>query len=326
MYSLSSITKLHLEISSLCNAACPECPRNFHGYPYNNGYVERNLTLEDIKKIFPQEFIQQLSEILINGNYGDIVMNPESLVILEYFRQLNSKLHLPISTNGAARNKEFWQRLAQLDTKVFFCLDGLEDTHRLYRVNTLFSTVIKNAQTYIAAGGHAVWKMIPFDHNRHQIDQARAISHELGFRDFIITDYGRSNTPVFDKNGNLTHIIGDPKHVDFIPMFNNIKNNINNNTHWMYNQPIKNYIKCEAKNDRSIYVASTGEVYPCCYTGDTVNNPKNFQIKNLKKENNALEYSLEHCIKWFNLIENSWSKSTWNQGRLTICNNSCGVS
>ena len=321
MYSLSSITKLHLEISSLCNAACPGCPRNFHGYPYNNGYVERNLTLDDIKKIFPQEFIQQLSEILINGNYGDIVMNPESLEILEYFRRLNSKLHLPISTNGAARNKEFWQRLAKLDPKIYFCLDGLEDTHSLYRVNTLFSTVIKNAQTYIAAGGHAVWKMIPFDHNRHQIDQARELSLKLGFKDFIVTDYGRNSTPVFNKNGELTHVIGNPTNTNFLQMFTAIKNK---NLHWIKNIPVKDTIQCEAKHDNSIYVSSTGDIYPCCYLGDTVDSPKNLQIKNLTNENNALEYSLEHCINWFNAVEASWEKHNWEQGRLITCNNMCG--
>ena len=323
MYSISDITKLHLEISSLCNAACPGCPRNFHGYPYNNGYVERNLTLDDIKKIFPQEFIQQLSEMLINGNYGDIVMNPESLEILEYFRRLNYKLHIPISTNGAARDKQFWQRLAELDTKIYFCLDGLEDTHSLYRINTMFTTVIKNSQTYIAAGGHAVWKMIPFDHNRHQIDQARLMSQELGFKDFIVTDYGRNNTPAFNKNGDLTHVIGNPGQTNFLQMFSNFKNN-SDNTQWISSRPIRDPIKCEAKNEKSIYVSSTGDVYPCCYLGDTVDSLKNLQIKNLTNENNALEYSLEHCIKWFNAVETSWEKHNWEQGRLITCNNTCG--
>ena len=321
MYSISDITKLHLEISSLCNASCPACPRNFHGYPYNNGYTERNLTLADVKKMFPREFIQQLSEILINGNYGDIVMNPESLNIIEYFRQLNSTVHIPISTNGSAKNKQFWQRLAELDTKVYFCLDGLEDTHSLYRVNTLFSTVIKNAQTYIAAGGHAIWKMIPFDHNRHQIDQARQLSHELGFNGFIVTDYGRNSTPVFNKNGELTYVIGNPANTNFSQLFTAIKNKT---SHWIKNIPVKDIIHCEAKHDNSIYVASTGDVYPCCYLGDTVYSSKNLQIKNLTNENNALEYSLEHCINWFNAVEASWEKHNWEQGRLITCNNMCG--
>jgi hypothetical protein len=29
------IRDVHLEISSLCNASCPWCPRTFWGYPYN---------------------------------------------------------------------------------------------------------------------------------------------------------------------------------------------------------------------------------------------------------------------------------------------------
>jgi len=184
----------------------------------------------------------------------------------------------------------------------------------------MFTTVIKNAKNYIASGGHAVWKMIPFDHNRHQIDQARLMSQELGFKDFIVTDYGRNNTPAFNKNGDLTHVIGNPKQTDFLQMFSNIKNN-SVNTQWI---PIKDPIKCEAKNDKSIYVSSTGDVYPCCYLGDTVYSSKNLQIKNLTNENNALEYSLEHCIKWFNAVETSWKKHNWEQGRLITCNNTCG--
>jgi len=321
MYSISDITKLHLEISSLCNASCPGCPRNFHGYPYNNGYVERNLTLTDIQRIFPDNFIKQLSEILINGNYGDIVMNPESLDIIEYFRSINSSVHIPISTNGSARNKTFWKRLAELDTKVYFCLDGLEDTHSLYRVNTSFKTVIKNAKTYIDHGGHAVWKMIPFDHNRHQIDQAKTISQELGFSDFIVTDYGRNSTPVFDKNKKLTHVIGNPPVTNFDRLF---QPNILNWNIITDNLPVKSTIKCEAKNDKSIYVSSTGEVYPCCYIGDTVNIPKNYQMKQIRQENNAFDYTLEHCIKWFNIVAESWAKPDFQQGRLVVCNNMCG--
>ena len=88
--------------------------------------------------------------------------------------------------------------------------------------------------------------------------------------------------------------------------------------------PIKPLITCSVKAEKSIYVSSTGDVYPCCHTGDTVNNRKNWQIKNLTHENNALEYSLEHCIKWFDAIETSWEKSSWEQGRLITCNNVCG--
>ena len=86
MYKLQDITQLHLEVSTLCNARCPQCPRNFCGYPYNDGYPECNLTLEQVHKIFKPTFIKQLIWFHINGNYGDMVMNPETTDIIRYFK------------------------------------------------------------------------------------------------------------------------------------------------------------------------------------------------------------------------------------------------
>ena len=165
MYSLQDIRNLHLEISSRCNAACPLCPRNFYGYPHNDGYVEHDMTLDEAQKIFDPVFVAQLNSVNINGNFGDAVMNPHTIDILQYFRSCNANLIILISTNAGARNKKFWQQLALLDAHVYFCIDGLEDTHSIYRQNTLYQTVIKNACNFIQAGGHANWKMINFKQN-----------------------------------------------------------------------------------------------------------------------------------------------------------------
>ena len=73
MIPYHDIKHIHLEISSLCNARCPLCPRNFHGYPYNDGYIERNLTLQDVKHIFQPTFIKQLTGIMINGNFWTVL-------------------------------------------------------------------------------------------------------------------------------------------------------------------------------------------------------------------------------------------------------------
>jgi len=209
MYAFDQIRHVHLEISSRCNANCPLCPRSFFGYPYNNGYIERDLTLQDAQRIFQPEFIHQLDELYINGNFGDAVMNPETIDIIKYFQShlLRSAL-VGISTNGGARGADFWRTLAKLNVSVFFCIDGLEDTHHLYRQNTVYATVIKNARTFIDAGGHATWRMINFDHNRHQQDTARELSESMGFKRFQLMDYGRNVGPVFDKQKQLTHWIG----------------------------------------------------------------------------------------------------------------------
>jgi len=327
VYNISDIRHVHLEISSLCNARCPLCPRNFHGYPYNDGYIERNITLDDTKKIFSTTFLYQIERIDINGNFGDIVMNPEAVDIIRYFKQHD--IEIVISTNGGARKKEFWQDLADLECKVLFCLDGLSDTHSIYRQDTVFETVLNNAKIFIAKGGRAVWKMIKFDHNEHQINECKKLSQESGFENFELIDNGRDTGVAVNKKGEVINVIGKPQKINFEELLESKKNDeilledIN---------PIKKNISCEVKKSRSIYITSTGEVYPCCYTGfypRTYGHGQYYQVINKQlneiiKPNNALERPLEECIEWFNDIEKSWTVDKFEDGRLVICNDVCG--
>jgi MoaA/NifB/PqqE/SkfB family radical SAM enzyme len=334
IYSLDEIREVHLEISSFCNAECPMCPRNLFGYPVNEGYAEHNMTLEEAKQIFSTQFVGQLSRVLINGNFGDLVMNPESLDIIDYFKSNGRPdLIIDISTNGGALNQEFWTRLAKTGSCVYFCLDGLEDTHSLYRRNTLYSTVLKNARTFIAAGGTAIWKYIVFDHNQHQVEQARQLSKNFGFEDFVEIRQNRNNSPVYDHNGRLIHVIGK---LNFEPPTNiaTLRKQRSSADMTVSNVDIelKNKIDCEVKTSKSVYINSIGEAYPCCYIG---HNPltyfagrylgqANLQVKELITENNALHYGLSKAIAWFNKVQQSWQHSTVEQGRLIHCNNKCG--
>lgn len=333
MIKFNEIREVHLEISSLCNAQCPLCPRNFRGYPYNDGYIEANLTLENCKHIFPELFLKQLTRIMINGNFGDMVMNPETPDIVEYFRSFNPNLKILISTNGSARAQEFWTRLGKARVEIQFCLDGLEDTHHLYRQNTSWSTIINNAKIFMSAGGMAFWNMIRFDHNLHQIDDCRKLSKELGFQGFEVIYDGRDSGPVYDKHGNLLHVIGNYQgEQNFEILFHKKRTNTVLLEDILPYVHTRDKINCYTKNLKSIFISSTGHVYPCCWMGF---NPKNYgrgeylqavnaQIKPLVYNNNALEYSLIDCIEWFNLVEESWSKDSFENGRLVCCNDNCG--
>ena len=327
----NEIERVHLEISSLCNARCPLCPRNFNGYPHNNGYHESNLSLKDVQQIFTPNFLKQLLQIKINGNFGDAVMNPETPEICKYFLTHNPYIQIDISTNGSARAKSFWQQLGQLGVQVLFCLDGLEDTHHLYRQNTSWSQILKNAQTFIKAGGTAVWKMIKFDHNQHQITECKQLSQELGFYKFLLVDRGRNQGPVYDTHGNLVHVLGNYQgETSFEILFYKKK------TDMVLLEDInivdKGAVTCQTVKRKEIYISSTGEVSPCCWTGFS---PKNYgkgsylevvnaQLAPLISKNNALEYPLETCIEWFNGVEQSWNIEKFKNGRLIACNDNCG--
>jgi MoaA/NifB/PqqE/SkfB family radical SAM enzyme len=266
MYNLQDVKHIHMELSSMCNARCPLCPRNFYGYPYTIGYTEANLSLAQLQALLSEDVVRQLDKILINGNYGDFVMNLETVEILTWLRTTNKHLKIEISTNGGARNTAFWQQLAQLDLDIMFCIDGLEDTHHIYRQDTTYQQVIKNATAYIEAGGRAVWHMTEFNHNAHQIAEAQQRAAQLNFNSFQLRPTVRNKGPVYNRQGQKIFKLGNmdfdrPDTVD--ANFANQLYQMNQSTPYQSHTQVP--IVCEAKTNSSIYISSQGHVYPCCY-------------------------------------------------------------
>jgi len=336
MITIQEVREVHLELTTNCNASCPLCPRNFFGFPYNAGYPITELSLADIQKIFSPAFISQLRQVKINGNLGDFMLAHDGLKIVEYFRAQNPTSLIDISTNGSARNTTYWQQLAEYKPIVRFALDGLEDTHSLYRKDTNFNTILKNATAYIQAGGDAVWKMVLFDHNKHQVEQAMHMSKQLGFADFELVNHGRDRGPVYNREGNLAYVIGKPYHdvqESVITFMDNTR--YYNGRYWHYRSrsPASN-LNCQTMSKRkTIYIAADGSVYPCCWTGfyprtfDSALMQGNDRIKELLGDfnNNALQRPLEECLQWFGRIQQAWKAETYEQGRPFVCDRACSV-
>ena len=316
----SEIKHLHLELSSHCNARCPLCTRNFFGFEYNRGYKEAHLTLEKIQNILPVDFVQQLDEILINGTHGDFVMNPESAEIVSWLRQTNSQMHIHISTNGSARNKKFWKFLGTLDVEISFCIDGLEDTHHIYRQDTSYNKIINNARYFIESGGRAVWTMTEFDHNKHQFKQAEQISKSLNFYSFNKRPTSRNVGPVFNKHGKKVFVMR--QETPLLPDQINeewINSNARNVRRFMptpNKDPVK--LHCEALRDKSLYLSSIGEFDPCCYLGLIKSGmPGNTDLHSLRA---GAKTSIDDAIEWYNLVIQSFGSQ-----QLGICQVSCAV-
>ena len=328
MIKYKEILSVHLEISSRCNAACPDCLRNFRGVDIIDTYPVCDMTLTEFKQIFSKEFLQQLDHFGINGNYGDFVTARDALEIVEYIVKCNPDIYLEISTNASAKPK-IWEPLGRLRPTISFRLDGLKDTHHLYRQNTDWDFVIENAQKFIAAGGKAVWAMIKFDHNEHQIELCRELSKKLGFIRFKLIDGNRNVMPVFTPDRRLSHVIGNyTGTTDFDLLYNSYKHYEIDPTVTINTVTENKVIDCYAKKMNEVYVTSNGEVYPCCWLGyyplHSNSRPSNVQLKPLIEENNALKYGLEHAIAWFNKIEESWTK-TVPEGKIYECNKTCGI-
>ena len=55
-----------------------------------------------------------------------------------------------------------------------------------------------------------------------------------------------------------------------------------------------------------------------------MNHPGNKELAPLVTEKNALEYPLEHCLQWFDRVEEAWSNPSIADGRPYQCVRSCG--
>jgi sulfatase maturation enzyme AslB (radical SAM superfamily) len=304
--------------------------RNYRGMDYNSGYPDTELSLVQFQHIVGP-VIAQLTHANFNGNLGDFASARDAVEIVKYLVSYNIKIN--INTNGSLRNTDWWQQLAMPGVTVGFALDGLEDTHALYRQDTDWNKVVANARAFIGAGGQAVWRFIPFDHNRHQETECRQLAREMGFARFENIYDGRESGPVFSRLGEYSHRIGtDSGPADYYP---DIKDLLVSHITWFDSRTVQSHkdtpelnLRCQHKINQEIYIAADGSIYPCCYLGfypDSMTHAGNSQTKELVEENNALKYDLAHCLAWFDRVEQTWARDSIANGRLYQCVNSCAI-
>lgn len=317
MYKLEQVKSIHFEVTSKCQAKCPMCPRRVNGGILNPLITLNEVSLEQFKSWFSPDFIEQLHYLNMCGNLGDPIIAQDTLEIYEYLRSNNSTMTLAMDTNGSARNIQWWKDLAKLKVKVTFGIDGLTDTHKLYRVNTDWDTIIKNATAFIQAGGEAKWHMLAFKHNQHQLDECRDLATTLGFNNFKIKHTSRFQAGKFnvlDDAGRTTHILyPTERSQNMIPI---MKESI---------KEINPRIECKSKRDLQFYVSSNGDVSPCCWLDFSWVLPKQEtridymdtigELPNLNKK--TLKGIFESG--YFDRIED-----TWEDKPLMECSRQCG--
>ena len=328
MLKLTDIRQVQIELTTRCNARCPMCMRNYRGMEFNSGYPDTELSLQDVQHILQPEFLRQLDKgIKFNGNLGDFGTARDGLEIVEWLVSQGVRVH--INTNGSMRSPEWWAKFALPGVSIGWALDGIDkETHALYRQDTNWDRVVENARAFITAGGYAIWRWIPFDHNRDQEPAARLLAEAWGFKQFENIHEGRDRGPVFTRAGEFSHWLGEPE------WWNpDSKAMVESHVTWfdaktvkpVKDTPVLNMI-CQHKRQSELYIAADGTVYPCCFLGfypATMKHPGNEQLVPIVRENNALHYSLEHCIDWFEDVESTWAKASVNEGRLYACINSC---
>lgn len=361
MYTYEEIQHVHLEPTTRCNAGCPMCARNACGVTSSKlGRTE--LSREDVQAIFPVAFLQHINGFDLCGAYGDPAITRDIIDIVTYIRHANPGCLITLYTNGGMHTPDWWRRLAQsLDKpgRVVFAIDGTAETLHIYRRGVHFNKVIENARAFIDAGGEARWEFLVFRHNEHEIETARKLSEEIGFREFSLKRTGRfleptyeyipeyqgyndlNRFPVYDAKGAIVNYLeppDDPALVNKTTLhFSELLNHYSSLDELFSTTPIH----CLVKDSRSVFVGAQGYVFPCCWTYvqatrcELFNFPASAdrQVHHLVQETggferiNALSVGLQAAVEGplFAAIEASWSCASIAEGRLKICARACGV-
>jgi MoaA/NifB/PqqE/SkfB family radical SAM enzyme len=304
MIKFHELERIHIELSTACNAACPACPRNAEGGYTIPWLKTRTMSFTDYTKIFTKTVCEQLNDILMCGNFGDPAYCKDLPEILKYTEAMNSNINVAIHTNGGVRPPEWWADLAKSykNLHIVFSIDGLEDTNHIYRRNVNWHRLIENATAFINAGGVAIWEFLIFRHNQHQLDESRNLAAELNFSEikfkrpfgFESVTGSYSSMRVLDESGNLDYFIYPAEDENFrnrnfsdidverylgnvslpVTAYKTALDYKTNNFDSIFEGEALHYkdlddneISCMTKNHKEIYIDSNGHVHPCCFLG-----------------------------------------------------------
>jgi MoaA/NifB/PqqE/SkfB family radical SAM enzyme len=351
LYHYNELRIIHLELTHRCNAACPMCARNVNGGAVNPDMPLSELSLADVKAILLPELIGRLKRIYACGNYGDPMVARDCLEVFSYLREHGPNLNLDLHTNGSARRPEWWRELAEIMKQgphyLRFGIDGLEDTNHLYRRGADWKTVMRSAEAFIDAGGRAEWDFLVFRHNEHQVEEARRLADDMGFKEFFVRKTGRfldageletsDRFDVLDKKGNFEYVLEQPKNPDYQnPAFGNLE--VVKQRYGEYQTYLdKVEIDCKvAGPKRKMYLSAQGYALPCCWLGAVFSESSTAERRQFADllqayggiaAVDARKHGLKTVIEgplFQQAIPASWDQASIADGKLAICARTCG--
>ena len=349
MYRYQDIKMVHYEITQRCQAACPMCDRNINGGKDSPHVTNAELSLGDAQRIFEPDFIRQLKTFYMCGNLGDPIMAKDTLETFKWIRSINPNVWLSMNTNAGAQDDYWWYELAQTFGRmgtVIFSVDGLSDTNHLYRQNVRWEKVERAMDAFIDSGGRARWDYLIFEHNEHQVEEARRLSEQKGFERFQTKKSARFVTTKLDKKEE--HQAKNRKDVETQKLKKPSEKNQNTATKKidsliekhgsMDNYLDKCKINCKVAKEGNIYISAEGLLMPCCWTAsrmykwwhkDPTVEPVWNHINAVggKDSVNAKIHGLKKVFHsgLLESITNSWSAPSIKEGRLKVCAEKCGA-
>lgn len=177
--------KAWIDLSTYCNAACPQCHRtNPNGLEKADWLDLIQWDLNEFRNAFPRHFLDSIKRFEICGTWGDPCMNKDIFKICEYIIRYSKIPTITISTNGSMRDEDWWWYLGSMCRErlnVIFTVDGInQEMHERYRRKTDLEKILNHIEIIVQSGALAEGFTVVFKHNEMYIDQIAKMCNERG--------------------------------------------------------------------------------------------------------------------------------------------------
>ena len=252
-----NIYELEIECTTLCNASCPLCYRNYKSFltsPYSKPLIrDFNSVIEQLNKL------KNLNYVMLVGSMSEPTLYPKFIELVKYLKNRNIKIE--ICTNGDTHNSDFWKELAmQLsdDDEIYFTICGsTQELHEQYRKNTCLKNILTNANAVRQIRPIDYAQCIRFSYNNEDFNSqafkklVSQFSHVYMTETFYQKDISNYNVK-FDQ----TKFLPNPHK---LAMYDKLKAHAEKS--YKLNKSLKTDCMCLRYNRYQIDVF--GNIYPC---------------------------------------------------------------
>lgn len=187
--------KVFMDISTYCNAGCPQCHRtDSNGLGKVDWLPLVQWSIDDFKKAFPPKQLQYVQQFHFCGTWGDPMMAKDIMKIMQYCKEQKPNIRLSVDTNGSLRNEDFWWELGTTigeNLRVCFDIDGInQEMHETYRRFTDLNKVLTHMEILSQTPAIAASQTVLFKHNQDYKDEIKTLAMEHGsqLHTYIISD------------------------------------------------------------------------------------------------------------------------------------------
>lgn len=265
-YYKSGDLSLNVELSTYCNARCPQCSRTDqndvnkkkHWVPLTS------VTLEQFQNWIPNP--DKIANFHFAGKFGDPGMCKDLYEIVKYILDHSTDTRVFVNTNGSLRDEEFWFNLGSLGSRltIIYDVDGIDqEMHGFYRRGTDLQKILNHIEVTCQTPANVRVFSVMFKHNEDYLEQIQDMCRDLGVVDFDSVESNNfkdgSTYDFIDENGTR-QTLEQITRKDREQGFDRTNRIIRDHRHEMYND-----IECAASKEMNLEVSAGGMVMPCCH-------------------------------------------------------------